>query len=179
MEYYYNQGGQPVGPVDLDALRSVGLTPNTLVWHEGMTDWLQACELPELADLFPQAPVNPIQSNFPPTPQQPPMPQAQMTPSNEPMPPTYLVWAILTTILCFWPLGIAAIINASGVSSAFSRGDIETAKRRSKNAKLFSIWTAVIGFVLAVVLLIVWSTVIVKLGGNNIDNIDLEELYDL
>ena len=29
MEYYYNQGGQPVGPVDLDALRSVGLTPNT------------------------------------------------------------------------------------------------------------------------------------------------------
>ena len=82
MEYYYNQGGQPVGPVDLDALRSVGLTPNTLVWHEGMTDWQQACELPELADLFPQAPVNPIQSNFPPTPQQPPMPQAQMTPSN-------------------------------------------------------------------------------------------------
>ena len=181
MEYYYSEGGQPVGPVSLDALRSVGLTPETLVWHEGMTDWQPANQLPELQDLFPpvfeaSAPYVATPPQIQPVPPVQPAAEPQRCPVGaQPMPPTYLVWAILTTILCFWPLGIAAIVNAAGVSSAYNQGDIERAKRRSKNARLYSIWTAVIGFVLMIVMLIVWIFIYKEMMNTGYD---LEEIYD-
>lgn len=37
---------------------------------------------------------------------------------DKPCPETHLTKAILLTIFCCWPLGIPAIVNASGVSNA-------------------------------------------------------------
>lgn len=49
-------------------------------------------------------------------------------------PETHLAKAIIVTILCCWPFGIPAIVNASGVSSAFAAGNYELALQKSRDA---------------------------------------------
>jgi hypothetical protein len=66
-------------------------------------------------------------------------------------PNNYLVWSILVTIVCCWPVGIAAIVNAAKVDGAWSRGDYAGAQKYSANAKKFTIITAAIGGVFAAV----------------------------
>ncbi len=39
------------------------------------------------------------------------------------MPPTYLVWAVLSTLCCCLPTGIVALVYASKVSPLYLRGD--------------------------------------------------------
>lgn len=81
---------------------------------------------------YPAAP--PYQGGFGPTP-----------------PPNYLVWAILTTVLCCLPLGIASIVFSSQVNSKFAQGDYAGAQASSNKAKQFAIWGAVVGLVVAVI----------------------------
>ena len=69
--------------------------------------------------------------------QQPP----QSPVSNEAPPPNYLVWAIITTILCCLPFGVVSIIYAAQVNSKWQTGDFEGAKISSKNAKIWA-WVA-------------------------------------
>ena len=53
MDYYISQGnGQKQGPFKRDKLLSNGLKSNTLVWREGMSQWMAANAIPELADLL-------------------------------------------------------------------------------------------------------------------------------
>ncbi len=49
-------------------------------------------------------------------------------------PKSYLTEAILVTLLCCLPFGVAGIVNASKVESLYYSGDIEGAKRASKTA---------------------------------------------
>lgn len=75
-------GGQQYGPFNMDMCRQMvktgQLTPQTLVWMEGMPAWVPAAQVPALQALF--AP--------PPTPGTPPMPPVPPTPQTPPMPPT-------------------------------------------------------------------------------------------
>ena len=64
----------------------------------------------------------------------------QPTGQNVP-PPNYLVWAILTTILCCLPFGIVSIVYAAQVNSKWQTGDLEGAKISSKNARTWA-WVA-------------------------------------
>ncbi len=61
------------------------------------------------------------------------------------MPPTYLVWSVVTTILCCLIPGIVAIIFSAQVSSKFYQGDIEGARRASRNAEIWIIISFVLG----------------------------------
>lgn len=65
------------------------------------------------------------------------------------MPPTYLIWAILTTVFCCFIPGIIAIIFASQVSSKFYAGDIEGAWRSSRTAEIWIIVSVVLGVLTA------------------------------
>jgi len=85
-------------------------------------------------------------STPPPPPPLPPPPPAAGTPA----PPNYLVWAILSTVLCFWPVGIAAIVFSTQVNGKWARGDVVGAQAASRKAKNFSIATAVIGLLLII-----------------------------
>lgn len=69
--------------------------------------------------------------------------------NNEPMPPTYLVWAVLATVLCCMPAGIVAIVYAASVSSKYYAGDIEGARRASRRAEAWIIASVVLGLVWA------------------------------
>lgn len=40
--YYVTSSNQQAGPYDLNALVAQGITPQTLVWKEGLSGWVPA-----------------------------------------------------------------------------------------------------------------------------------------
>lgn len=182
-QYYYVDGNnQQQGPIDAAQLPSFGVTTKTLVWCEGMANWQAAGEIPELASLFaakqPEIPVQPQMQ--PGTPTQPQMQQqvqpqpmninnfqqAQQPmntqppfqqPNNQQMPPqpeNYLVWAILVTVLCCLPLGVASIIYSVKVGSLYAQGDYNGAVDASQKAKKFAMIGGIGGLVFIIVYVI-------------------------
>ena len=175
MQYWINHNGVQSGPVDLDALKQMGLTSSAFVWHEGLADWVKITQLPELQGYYimegsiPETPVapppevnqgepetvdpyqpQPTQPQQPVQPQQPIQPQyAGPQPANaEPCPPTNLVWAIITTVLCCLPTGVVAIVYATQVTNKYRAGDIEGAKRASEIGAWWCIASIILGIVL-------------------------------
>ncbi|MDT3439690.1 CD225/dispanin family protein [Pseudofrankia sp. BMG5.37] len=70
--------------------------------------------------------------------------------------PNYLWQSILVTILCFWPTGIPAIVNASRVQSRQTVGDIQGALDASRKARTWCIVSLVVGLLV----LVLWITLI-------------------
>ncbi len=62
-------------------------------------------------------------------------------------PQNYLVWAILSTLFCCLPLGIASIVFAAQVNGKYAAGDLAGAQESSEKAKKFAIWSAIAGVV--------------------------------
>jgi interferon-induced transmembrane protein len=59
-----------------------------------------------------------------------------------PKPDNHLVWAILSTVLCCMPVGVASIVFASQVDSKWSAGDYAGARDSSEKAKRFAMISA-------------------------------------
>lgn len=152
MQYYMHIGGQQLGPFEESELIAHGLMPETPVWAAGMPDWKPANQVPELAPLLFQ---QPLEQQY----QQPPYQQAsyqqpqyeqpqyeqpqyqQQQWGNTPaMPDTYLVWGILVTIFCCLPFGIVSIVKASQVSSLYAAGRYQDAQEASQSAKKWALW---------------------------------------
>lgn len=76
-------------------------------------------------------------------------PQMQNPPQEqkpqEPMPPTNLVWAIVMTLCCCVVPGIVAVFFSAQVSSRYHNGDIEGAKKASKQSEIWIIVSFVLG----------------------------------
>ena len=72
MKYYIAENGQPAGPFEPSELMAHGLTVNSLVWGEGMPNWVSASQVPELVAMINGTPFNPggIDTQMP---QMPPM----------------------------------------------------------------------------------------------------------
>jgi uncharacterized RDD family membrane protein YckC len=89
--WYYARGGQQIGPITLDALRqqaSAGaLEPGDLVWGEGMPDWVDARQVPELASSFASA--GPEQGEYDVAPGTSAPPSPAVAPYPAPGVPTY------------------------------------------------------------------------------------------
>ncbi|MEZ5184276.1 MAG: CD225/dispanin family protein [Candidatus Nanopelagicales bacterium] len=83
-----------------------------------------------------------------------------------PKPNNNLVWAILTTLFCCLPFGIAAIVYASKVDSLYAAGQYAQAQQAADSAKKWSIWAAVVGGVLIVAYL-VFVVILGVLAGSN------------
>lgn len=66
-------------------------------------------------------------------------------PVQEPMPPTNLVWAIVMTLCCCMVPGIIAVFLSAQVSSRYHSGDIEGAKKASKQTEIWIIVSFVLG----------------------------------
>ncbi len=62
-EYYIIRDGERFGPFNADQLPYEGLTPDSLVWRPGLTDWQAASTLPELSHLL-SSPAEPEESAF-------------------------------------------------------------------------------------------------------------------
>lgn len=165
-QYFLVINGEKRGPFTIDQLTTQPVTPQTLVWTEGMSDWAPAQQVAEISSLFaPQAPSAPT----PGAPQAPaynaapaygnPQPQA---PNTQIIPPNYLVWSILVTLFCCLPGGIVAIIYSTQVSSRFQQGDYAGANESSRNARKWVIISAVS----AAVILAIYAIVIAITGAS-------------
>src|SRR5688572_5849332 len=75
-------------------------------------------------------------------------------------PPNYLVWAILSTVLCCLPLGVVSIVFAAQVNSKWYAGDVAGAREASNKAKNFAMWSAIAGVIGA----ILWVLFVFVLG---------------
>lgn len=118
MEFYILTNNIKQGPFSLDELASQNITPNTLAWRTGLSDWIPAKDIPELAELL---------NNLPPeTPY-----QRETIP---PMPKTWLTESILITLLCCLPFGIVGIVNATKVESYYISKQYEMAQQASLTA---------------------------------------------
>ncbi len=197
MDFWIIIDQRHAGPFSLEQLREQEITPDRLVWHDGLTDWTPACDIPALAELFvakePVAETPPCPPAEEPAPGQPPygyetaeprqprpdpefhygayrqppyqQPYYGQPPYGEaprypqyapgqqpqgqipPCPPTYLVWAIITTVCCCTPLGIVAIIYAANIKNAYYRGDYMKAVRNSNRAQAWIIAAIVLGLI--------------------------------
>lgn len=171
MQYWINHKGVQSGPVDLDALKEMGLTSAAYVWHEGLSDWVKITQLPELQGLYemvgepvhePQSvttgtpieettqaqigtPIDEITQAQMGTPMQPQCGEEPLI--DEPCPSTNLVWAIVATVLCCVPFGIVAIVYANKVTKLYKAGDIYGAKSASETSMWWTIAAIVVGVV--------------------------------
>ncbi len=122
-QYYYTDGKERFGPYTLEDLRGKNLTSETLIWKEGLTDWVPAKTVSDLNSLF-----EPAETFLPLTsaPYAPPLPATA--------PKNWLVESILVTILCCLPFGIVGIIHATKVEALWNTGQRDAAYTASKEA---------------------------------------------
>ena len=85
----------------------------------------------------------------------------QAPPAGGPAPsiPNYLVPAILVTVFCCLPGGIAAIVYAAQVNGKIAAGDIAGAQDSSKKAKMWSLISAGVGLA-GVVLYVIFMVIV-------------------
>lgn len=133
--YYLDLNRRQQGPVPADALKSYGVTAQTLVYAQGMNSWLPACQVEELKQDFDGA--------VPPPPGGAPMMQQNETP-----PSSNMVWAILTTLFCCLPFGIVSIVYASKVDSHWYANQRDAARAASKSASNWALAAAITGGVI-------------------------------
>jgi len=178
MTYHVARNNQQLGAFpkeDLLARYNRGeILPTDLVWTEGMPTWQPASQVfgapiaPAGTDI--PAPATPPPYAPPPV-MIPPVPATGIaTPissnaSRPPKPDNYLVWAILTTLLCCLPFGVVAIIFAAQVDGKYNSGDYEGAKDSSAKAKKFSLIALIAGVAVAV-LYIAFIAIMAALGAS-------------
>lgn len=121
--YYYTDGKERYGPFTLDELKEKNINQETLVWKEGLVDWVPARNLSDLQILFP------VQTEMAQSPV-----AAYNNEGMELPPKNWLIESILVTILCCLPLGIVGIILSTLVDSLWKDGHREAAKRVSAEA---------------------------------------------
>ena len=99
---------------------------NTLVCDVDDKQWVKLCDLMEVVDALPQKPTD--------------GPQATIRIN-------YLVAAILCTLFCCLPFGIAGILFAAQANSKAKQGDIHGATAAASKAKLMCILSFVLGLI--------------------------------
>ena len=83
---------------------------------------------------------------------------------NIPKPQNYLVFAILSTILCCWPAGVVSIVYAAKVNGLYAEGKYDEAEAASKNAKTWAIVSAVVTLII-VIIYFIFGAAIFASGG--------------
>ena len=151
MDYWIAIDTRKIGPLPLDEVVNHPVTPETLVWRDGLPTWVPAGSLPELAEAFgwdrkpPVTQPMPAGAAFmPPVPS--PVDRQPLTDSEiPPMPPTYLGWCIAAIICCCMIPAIVALIYSVRVSSLYNSGDFKGAQKASDRTELWLIIAITLG----------------------------------
>ena len=155
-KYFYAENGEKIGPLTYEELCSANISPDTLVWSEGMDDWKCAGDVEELDGLF-----SGDRSDVPPP--VPPettlvfqeeAPAANISDTAKRPPKSWLVESILATIFCCLPFGIAGIVYASKVEGRFMAGDYAGAEEASKQAARWTKYSFILGIIYVIIVLI-------------------------
>ena len=81
---------------------------------------------------------------------------------------TYLIFAIISTLLCCLPLGIVAIVYASKINSLQRNGDYAGAQNAAKKAKMFTIIGTVAALVVSIFYII--FAIVIGIGSSDFDD---------
>lgn len=173
MEYFAIINGEQRGPMSKGQLALAGITPTTMIWRQGLADWVKAETLPELSDIFmedsafggyarPEEQLNPYAGNdsrwnrgneIPPY----GAPASRPAPFNsngtgEPIAHTnWFPWAIIATILgtifsCIGMIfGIIGIVKASKANSYYDNGLKAEGDVANSSARVMTIIALVLG----------------------------------
>lgn len=150
--YFYIEEGQQRGPVAIDQLPSL-ITPQTLVWREGMEGWMPADQIPEIHALL--SPVGSVTADAPQgtTHPAPPTIPTVTRPLYLPTKPNnYLIWSILLTIFCGSIPGLIGIALGITCNQKYAEGDYKGAELASSMAKNCLIVSVVFSLILLGVL---------------------------
>lgn len=137
--YYLNERKEQQGPVSAEELFKLGISPNTLVWTEGMNQWTPAGNVAELNEWFmrrrPEANATP------------PYPTGRFSRMGrlEEKPNNWLIWSILVTLFCCLPGGIAAVLYASRVDNLWHAGRHEEAVKSAHIARTLCLVSIAVG----------------------------------
>lgn len=177
--YYIHINGRQRGPFTLNQLLSEGLTPETMVWRNGMPNWGKASTIPELQILFasPQSAVQPATPHYSPY-------ENQQTGYNRF--PAYssgwtnwMGWAVTGTIIggltCCLGLifGIIGMVKSTQANQQAHYGDYMQAQETNSSARSWTIASLVIGgiFLLWIIIMIIGGIFEVSALLNTIGNI--------
>lgn len=160
VEYYGMIRNMRVGPMSIESLIAQGITPDTPVWRDGMTDWAPASTQPEIMEALKQRQAQQYgadQQNHKPGINNPYYGQNSHQQYNAyENQPTYgnntsgnirtnwMPWAIVATVFGLGScigliLGVIAIVQASNANNFFASGrDIE-GESANRNAKTLTI----------------------------------------
>ena len=73
-------------------------------------------------------------------------------------PRSYLLFAVLVTIFCFWPTGIVALVNALRVNHLWKSQEHDKARKASRRARDWGLVSLAIGIVVVVVA-VFWASI--------------------
>lgn len=166
MNIFIFRNGQQEGPYDVESIKKLNITPDTLVWYKGLSAWIKASQADATAAIFNQIPPYPTEPAPQPQYQQPqpePQPQYQQPqyqPEQYPQQPQYqqsptgdydmpatnsgiaMATMILGICCCcnivITVLGIIAYMKSRDVQKLYMQGDVEGAQAASKMAKTLS-----------------------------------------
>ena len=182
--FYIDSEGKQKGTFSPEELKSENIRRDTLVWTQGMNEWMRASEVTELNSLFAEtAGYYPSQTSST-EPIVPPVYQKSYNqhPSQptEPMPKSWLIESILATVLpfllcssIFSLLGIIGIVNASKVESLFLRGDYAGSEEASKQARR---WTKIAMWI-AVGWIVLWILAIIAIIAFGVSMAGIEDVF--
>ncbi|MDE5877144.1 MAG: CD225/dispanin family protein [Muribaculaceae bacterium] len=184
MKYFAMINGQRVGPLELWELPHAGVGPDTYIWYKGLSDWQKAGDDAEICRMMrrrlagvpywpePEQPLQPENPSDEAAANYPFMSRPYLPPDIDPLPPPgafnpdtsrpptpMILMALLTTLFCFPPTGIAAIYFAwrsrqtwneaiqthnSGVKQD-TRGE-ELRQQAHEYARMAKMWTGITFF---------------------------------
>ena len=156
--YFYIEEGQQRGPVAIDQLPEL-ITPQTLVWREGMAEWMIADRIPEVHALL--SPAGSVTADAPQQPihTAPPAIPAAPSPLYLPAKPNnYLVWSILLTVLCGSVPGMIGIALGITCNQRYAEGDYKGAELASSMAKNCLIVSVALALILIGVLVMMLTS---------------------
>ena len=173
MEYFAIINGAQAGPMSKAQLALAGITPQTMVWRQGLQDWVKAETLPELNDVFmedsafggyarPEEQLNPYANDDRPVSPAPynnysdqpkrPNPYNPYGNGGQPIAHTnWLPWAIVGTILgtafsCIGMIfGIIGIVKANKANGFYQNGLGAEGDVANSSAKVMTILALVLG----------------------------------
>lgn len=152
MQWYYARQGAQSGPVSTEEMRrlisSRAVLPTDLVWRDGMAQWTPLAQVSELAS----GPSIPGPAPMPtPLAVVPGASYGGSAPgagaSVGPCPDNWLWQAIVATLCCCLPLGVASIVFAAQVKSKWQAGDQAGAIESARKAKIFFWWAFGLGII--------------------------------
>lgn len=133
MEYWAIINNVQVGPMLPADIARMGLTPDTMVWCAGMNQWKKAREVAEFAPYFPPA-------------YAPGMAGAPETAATVASPSNYIVWSVISFLMCCQVTGAVALVYSILVEYRSSNRNMEGAENASHLAKIWNIISLCSGF---------------------------------